>query len=247
MIQITNAGSQSVALRLDGSPIGTLFPTQSVRLPAPGSGTFHLTLGHVEESYTKSNTAHLMVEADYLLSADESADLTVTREKIRFDLNGYYDRFILSARNTQIPPQTYRVTNVKTVEKRLKRHKIIAMLITEPLDNIFFDFFTEFILQFGCFGIVLYFAAIIALIVAATIFHFWKYVLLVLLILWILDILIGRLVERSGSWLLRKIFKKTDAIEETALSQLSRWCDPAFLAAYYAQPDRKPFSGKIEH
>lgn len=236
MIHISNQSSQCACLTIDGQDAQTLLPGQARSYALPSVGTALITVKHRENSYAKADIAHLMVASSYTVALKDALSLTITREKIRFDLDGYYDTFALSAPDGEILGTTYSVSNVDGVRKQLKRHRLLSLLITDPLSDLLLDG----IVDFGCFGSVLFY---IGVAIAASIFHLWKYVILGFLALWALSAMAGWIVDITGT----SLFKKTRLRDESSLAQLDKWTDPAYIAEYYAQPQRTPVVGKIEN
>lgn len=236
MIHIANASSQCVIVDINGSGECSIPAGQSISSDLCYPETITVTLRHQTESYTKSDDAHLNLVTTYTLSLGNDARLTVVREKIRFDLNGYYDRFFLSAQGAQILSIHNEASNVEGVRKGLKRYQILeATLIEPPLDLLIDPF-----IGFGIIGGLVFY---IALIVLSSIFHLWSYVLLVYAGLWLLFAVVGLVSDKT----LRLFTRKVGILDETALTQLSKWTDPVWINQYYSQSDRKPFMDSVEN
>ena len=235
MIYIKNKCTCPVSVSINGTDAVIIPAWNCVTIDHPLQDYNTVTLKHLFESSSKGDHAHLVLVSTYTISQSSEVQLAVVREKIRFDLNGFYDRFFLSVRGAEIIEVHDEVSNIEGVRKGLKRHHRLNEIIYEPIFNLLMAPFAEL----GCSGL-LYYAVLIIL---ATVFNVWLYVLLVYAGLWIFSVLINLLTGKA----VRFISQKAGLKDEPALSKLSTWTDPEWIARYYAQPDRKPFLGKIKN
>lgn len=236
MIHITNASSQYVIVDINGTSVFHIPAGETITSSLNYPDNTTVTLRHRSESYAKGSDAHLMLISTYTLSISAEVWVTVVREKICFDLNGYYDRFFLSAQGAQILSVHDEVSNVERVRKGLKKHRVLKAILYEPL----LDLFIEPFIEFGIFGGLLFYPVLIIL---SAIFDLWLFVLPIFAGIWIISAVVELVTDKS----IRLIFKKSGSPVETSLSLLSKWSDPKWIMEYYTQPDRKPFVGKTEN
>lgn len=234
MIRLVNESKHAVVISVNGEDAGTILAQQTKDLAADAP-QMQIALKHIYPSYAKADTAHLSVEVTYTIEATKDISLIIYREKIHFDLNGYYDALFLHD-DDSIIGREYRVSNVQKVRRKLRRYKILYSLLVDPIENVILDP----IVEFGCLGSLLCYAVIIFV---GIYFYVWKYILLALVALLVIEGLLSLLFDIS----IKHLFGKLGAKETTALSELDKWTDPNILSEYYSQPERKAFCNEVHH
>lgn len=240
MIEIINHSSNPVQLTVNGVNHGPLITGQCHILSQCASLT--VILQPVRASRTKGETVFLSVITAYEIFTLENARLFITRESLCFEENGYYECFRLSAENATVTNVSYNVAQRERIRKRLKRFRILKILFIEPFSGFVFDFLVEVVLSSGCGGILLTIAALIGLIIAASVYNLWGYVLGAVLALWLFYVI----VELTSDKIFRWISKKSSLPSATSLTELDRWYDPKFISEYFSSPERVPYTGEIE-
>ena len=234
MIRLVNESKHAVVVSVNGDEVGTILAQQTKELAVDAS-QMQITLKHTYPSYAKADIAHLSVESTYTVDTSRDITLQVYREKIRFHLNGYYDALLLRD-NDVILAQTYCVSNVQKVRAKLRLYKTLYSLLVDPLEDILLDP----IVEFGCLGSLLYYAVIIFV---GTYFHVWKYILMALVAVLLIDGLLSLFFDLS----IKHLFARMGAKETSALSELDRWTAPETLSEYYRRSEREAFGKEIHH
>jgi hypothetical protein len=234
MIHLVNESKHAVVVTVNEGDDITILAQQALDLPVVAPQA-RISLRHTYPSYTKADTAHFSVGITYTVDASRDITLRIYREKIRFDLNGYYDALLLRD-DDAVLTREYRVSNVAKVRKKLRNYKILYSLFVDPLEDILLDP----IVEFGCLGSLLYYGLIIFV---GTYFRVWKYILLALVAVLLLDGLLSLLLDIS----VKHLFGKMGAKQTTALSELDRWTQPETLAEFYSHPDWEGFGKEVYH
>lgn len=226
---IKNASSQNVKVLLNGQMAGIVEAGQRKGLSYMPEIGNEISLCQPKDSYGKMGRAHMNIMTTYdLLEMENKMEFVVTREKMRFASEGYYDIFWMDEED--VKPVKYEVVGVEQLRSQLV-HEGILWKFLEPLEDMIID---------------MVFAPIRSILIAGLILVFlgWKWLLGFFGVLYVIYF-IGNCVGKGVAEKILSLFGdrfKTESMEE----QLKRWTNPDFMTAFYANPNRKPYLGKIE-
>lgn len=231
IITFLNESSKPVLVEIDGNLAGSVASGIKRGFEAELGQKCVISLRHDKVSYKHQGNAHMNIETTYELSdLNETTVLSVTREKMCFESGAYYDGFILKRDGAEVVGQNYCVQGKEALREAFKHHGI-----KECLSDALWELFLEMLMKP---------LLTIIVIVLIVIFLGWKWLLGILLGIYVLCV-IG---EMFGNALAKAFFKliKKDYLNESKEEELFRWMQPETIAAFYANPNREPYVGKIE-
>lgn len=181
----------------------------------------------------KRNITSEVKQGKYMLAIDTQyrfADIQdqtvfrITREKIRVNLNVYFDRLFLVSDTATGVAQSYDVLGAEKIKKRFNWSQLFRFLIFGPLDETPGLLFVMLIL--GVF-LSYHFGRKLAL---------WYFPLAYLFVL-----AINWFVDKFCDWMFKKGFKA-----ENERTEFHNCLTKEFLMKYYSDPNRTPFLDEIE-
>lgn len=182
-------------------------------------------LKHEKDSYASALVAHMNVAVKYDVSQlEEDAEVVITREKISVDHFGFYDRFFIECENGEAKEQGYEVQGREALINLFRRKWFVAKFLLAPLAS------TELFLTFGIASLI---------IMANT--DTWKYWMLYAVSVYLLSFFLQELGEKFSEHIRRKK-EKADM-----RGMIEKCSEDEFIRSYYAQENRKPVWGKVEH
>lgn len=223
-IYLTNSCKYNIILIIDDNQHILLQPFETKKIIYNGSVNIKFVIKRDCESIKKSSMYHLVVETEYLLSdIPEEATFTITREKIQFSLNAYYDRLFLLTPNAKYISETHKIISEDKIKKAFNKSR-------------FTDFaFESIILSPGLIAILILIGILLTLIWG------WKFAIvyfpLALLFVGILNWLTKKFWDVIG----KKAFKMDDDKTE-----FYKYFSNDFISKYYSNISRVPFMGKVD-
>lgn len=210
----------------DGEPI-FLQPFETMPIVRKESDTIVVSLKRNCESYAEKRKTiyHLILETKYCFSGVYDGEaFTISREKIQFSLNAYYDRLFLFASNATYLSENHRVFGEEKVKKTFSK---------VGLSDLLFD---TFIFSPG---------ALIVLIIIGIVLTLnwgWKFAIVYFPLALVGAVIITRLISGSVDVIGNKVFNIEDEKKEFYSYFLND-----YIKNYYSNSQRTPFyKGKIE-
>jgi hypothetical protein len=167
----------------------------------------------------------LMLETKYTFTNVTDGEIfKITREKVRVNLNVYYDRLFLTSEKSVYLSESYNVIDNEKIKKSFDKSQLIHFLFIEPL-----EYLTGLFIALLVLGIVLsyIFGWIFAII------YFLSAYIFLLVIQWFSDNIFTQILNKG--------FKTDDDKKE-----FYKCFENEFIMRYYSNPNRTPFMNEIE-
>lgn len=229
-VHFTNHSSHIVILSIDdGEPI-FLQPFKTIQVVRNKSDAIKVLVKRSGESFIskgiiKGTMYHLVIETEYhFFDVCDGEVFDITREKIRFSMNAFYDRMFLSATNASFVSETHKVLTEEKIKKAFNKSWLIELLLVGPLDKLTGVFILSLIV-----GIVLMFS------------WGWKVSIAFFTVAYLLLVIVNWLMDKFWGLIVKKAFKIEDKKKE-----FYDYFNNEFIKCYYADVERTPFIGNVE-
>lgn len=224
-IKFLNDCSCVVIVNLDSRIPIEIQPHCLVSISYEKTDKLNISIRRNIKSQVKNGKYTLELETKYIFAnITEGEVFKITREKIRVNLNIYYDRLFLVAEKALYLSESHSVIDNEKIKKSFDKSRLIHFLLIEP-----FEYFTGLFIALLILGFFLTykFGWILAFI------YFPSAYIFLLVINWLSD----------NIWkkILRKGFKKEDDKRE-----FYNCFENEFIMRYYSDPNRTPFMDEIE-
>lgn len=230
-LYFTNYSSRVICLNINGGEWFFLQPRQTMPITQLDESTIKVVIkgdceSYVSKSVLKSKMYHLAIESEYILSNVNSGDMfSVTREKIQFSGNTFYDRLFLFAENITVISETNRVLGDEKIKRAFNKSWLIYVFLTGSLATLSGGFIT---LSFV--GLVLLF------------FFGWKFFALYFVSLYVFLIAANWIIDKIWCAIGKKGFNMKDEKKE-----FYSYFEKEYITNYYSTSDRVPYMGDVEN
>lgn len=223
MIHLSNGSSQNVLVKINSEESCVIGSHEKQTFELSGN-QITVSLRPTHPSRYQKGAAHIGIETNYRIEdVSEGETLEITREKIRFCEEAYYDRFFLAGKDGMAAASGFSAVDTDALKRGFRRRQITDILFWGPFEAM--DIPTFLLLLSA--PILIYFLG-------------WKLAFGILAFLWILMIAAGWI----GRKILAKVFPKL-AKEGWDQKDFAYYCSSEGIRDYYALPDREPFAGEI--
>lgn len=223
ILRFRNKCKYSVEINiLDGTKT-EIAPHKSIEIENEG-GTMQISITLNKNNCIKNDLFHIVIVSNYVLSDISDFDeFVITREKIRFSYNAFYERLYLTSTGcAKCVSETNLAKNSSDVEKMFNKNYTMKTLLAAPFYHPKLTLASTFV---GC---------------ALTVVFSWKFALVYFPAVYFMTVLLTWL----GKSVVEDCYKNRFGLDEK--SDLNRYVDPNYISAYYNNPDRKPFLGRID-
>jgi len=227
-IHFSNRSGHIVILCVDDREPQILQPFSTISMVRNDSDSVKVSVRRDSESYVSkkafwSAMYHLTLETEYIISGiSEGEVFNITREKIQFSLNSFYDRLFLFSQNTLYYSETHKVVSEDRMKKAFNRYWRREQFYFEPFGPFHFITFPVFLIVGAFFTFV--FGWIAAVVYFPTIY-------LTLL-----------MIKKVWDWVFKKGFNMDNEKKE-----FYSYFNNESILRYYADVNRTPFSGGVEN
>lgn len=224
-IYFTNTTQHLVVLYTKEGEVNFLPSLQTVAISCENSEIVEVSVRRNCESMKKSNMYHLIVETKFcLLNVLDGENFHITREKIRFSLNAFYDRLFLIPKNAIVLSENYKIVSEDKIKQVFNKSKKIHMFLTGPLSMLTSKYIL--ILMAG---------------IGLTFIWGWKFAAVFFPTAYLIVFMMSWLIDKFWSKAEKKFFKFEDEKEE-----FYSYFEDNYIRNYYSNINRKPYMGKIE-
>lgn len=173
-------------------------------------------------SVIKNDLYHIVLCVSYSFSdLEDNGEFIITREKIRFAYNAFYERFFIKSPSAVCRLEDIKPLDEELLKKKFQKLKKRKMFLIDPFE----DFFALPML-FIIIGIVFLFSL------------GWKITLLYSIFAYILLILINVVIKK----LIKGFFKEHLSFNEEKI--FYEYLEQSYISQYYASANREPFLRK---
>ena len=233
LVSFENASSQKIAITI-ANQRHTIPSGQKLSLELSTSQVVDLQVVPSKSSCRKDQEYRLLVGTAYMLDGlTEGSRLTLTRERISIDRNTSYDRVFLHPSAGEIVNERHRIINHPQASKQLRNDTMMNNAVWEPLGELLFEFLWSLI--FHPIRSLLY----IGIAIGLGIYFGWYWIPISLLG----GLLLYSLINIVVNPLIEKLIYKITGVP-TEKETMLQHCTPDAIAAYYSQPERRPFTSK---
>lgn len=230
MIHFHNSSSQNVIISINGEDSRIIKAGESITYQDVQGNSVNVCLRHVRESYIKAKKVYMQIETNFELECSNVTDFYIAREKMCVASGVCYDCFMLMNGKNTIAPVRYKVSGEEQLKNGIQNSKFVVRFY-----ETFVDMIDEILLSpIACLVI----GGIIVWIFG------WKGLLIALGCMYLMCF-VGTYTKDKVSKLLGKLFGEKFK-QKTMKEQIEHWSDVNTLTAFYANPNRKPYVGKIE-
>lgn len=181
-----------------------------------------ISLSPCKDSFIKNDLYHIVLSASYSCSnIDNNSEFIITREKIRFAYNAFYERFFMKSSSAICTLKEIRPLDEEKLKSKFKKNKKRKFFLSEPFED-----FLALPMLLIIIGIVLLCSL------------GWKIALLYSIFAYILLILINVVIKR----IIKTVFKKHFSFDEEKM--FCEYLKQEYISQYYASENREPFLGK---
>lgn len=218
-----NTSKSRLRLHIDGKHQSTMLPYEekSINLDLP-NGELHISIFPDKKSTIKNDLYHIVLNTSYFCSAiQNNAQFVITREKIRFAYNAFYERLFINSSGATCTVKEITPVDEKNLRSQFQRNKIKKFFLSGPFED-----FLALPLFLVIIGIVL------------LISFGWKIALIYTIFAYAFLVLLNSVIK----FFLKTILNKRFSFDED--KEFCEYLQPNYILQYYASEDRKPFLGK---
>ena len=181
----------------------------------------------------KEGLYNLVIESTMQFTGIKDGEIfNISREKIRFCLDCFYDRFFITSESAICIAENHKISDENRIKKKYKRNRFISECLIDPLISLALES-------------IFYFIPIIIIIIIIISLFGWMGLLIITSIFFIFMMLINMIAvfigERFFGYLSNKIFKDLYGKKE-----FYSYFDNKFIVSYYSNKSRTPFFGEVE-
>ena len=182
----------------------------------------NISLSPNKNSVIKNDLYHIILSVSYLCSNIENkAEFIITREKIRFAYNAFYERFFMKSSNAICILKEIKPLDEENLKSQFAKHKKRKFFLSEPFED-----FLALPLLLIIIGIVLLFS------------FGWKITLVYSIFAYISLVIINVVIKK----IMKNIFRKHFSFDEQKI--FHEYLQQDYISKYYASESREPFLGK---
>lgn len=223
IINFKNTSKKTVQLFIDEEEY-EINPYKNKKISCTKNEKICFSICPIGKSTTKTDMHHILLKTDYsCFKLYDNKEFIITREKIRFSYNAFYERFFLNDNDGACLLNSISVKDDKQFRKSCQKRNKLKFLY-----HPFEDFLGPQLL-FWVGGMLLSFIL------------GWKFAIIYFSCLLIFLFFIEFISKR----LLKCFFKKICKYDEE--KDFNDYLNPEYIWEYYSIPNREPFMGKIEY
>ena len=182
----------------------------------------NISLSPNKNSSIKNDVYHIVLNASYSCSGlENNSEIIITREKIRFACDAFYERLFIKAPNATCVPKEIKPLDEEDLKNRFVKYKRKKLFLPEA----YVDFF-----GFPLFLIILGILLLISL--------GWKVALVYSVLAYFLLVIINVASKK----IVKNFFKKHFSFDKDEV--LYEYLKQDYISKYYASENREPFLGK---
>lgn len=206
-----------------GEPV-EIQPHCTVSISCPNVEKLNVRIKRNIASQVKKGNYFLALETEYVFADITDGEIfAINREKVRVNLNIYYDRLFLTAEKALYISESHNIIDSERIKKSFKKSRLADFL------------FDTFMCSIGLFLILLIIGAFLSYIFG------WQFAVIYFPSVCIFLLAFNWFVEYVWKLILNKGLKKDDDKKE-----FYNCFENDFIISYYSDPNRTPFMDEIE-
>ncbi len=223
IIVLKNMSKSSLNVHINTECETNIFPYEEKKLDLDlPSSEISISLSPNKDSIIKNNLYHIVLSVSYSCShLENNAEIIITREKIRFAYNAFYERFFIKSSDAICILKEIKPLDEENLKSNFVKHKKRKFFLSEPFED-----FLALPLLLIIIGIVLLFS------------FGWKITLVYSIFAYILLVIINVVIKK----IMKNIFRKHFSFDEERI--FYEYLQQDYISKYYASESREPFLGK---
>lgn len=231
MIYFVNKSTREVTITINNERLANIMPEERISYDISQCQDIQIQLCHKNGSYKKAGAAHMNIRSCYEVDNNgDNVEFVITREKMRFETDAYYDCFFLSVGNDIMKAKEYQVEELELLRKSFV-HKGLVEALVDALEGMLTDFLLS--------PFVTIIAAVLIIVLLG-----WKWLLCVVVIIYCLHLIAD--VFAGLTWKILGGILGKNFVSETMEERIDRWSKSDNIASFFSDPNRTPYMGKVE-
>lgn len=186
------------------------------------SSEISISLSPNKDSIIKNDLYHIALRVLYSCSVlENNAEFIITREKIRFAYNAFYERFFMESPDAICIPKEIKPLDEGNLKRKFVKYKKRKFFLSEPFED-----FMGLPLLLIIIGIVLLFS------------FGWKITIVYSIFAYVLLVIINVVTKK----IMKNFFRKHFSFDEEKI--FYEYLQQDYISKYYASESREPFLGK---